>query len=350
MPETPDMVQMGELTPPGCPASRPSTTSKRIFPDRSQRVLDVKSVSSVGISLATIGVIGLRQSVQAFLGKSDTGPDDLPLYRIQVHQSGADASVHRPRRLPASANTATIMSATALMVIIPTRRSWSPIFIAGRKPDPGTARSAKQRLSVHKQPPDAAGAVPDAVEPLPAGVRHAVQRVIALLESPGSACRSANYFNTGHARKGKLDLTLQAAILFVIIIWLSTVPKVLTGEPKAAATVNGWRSIASTHFPAVRNTVMGAAPCAMRPVSSMTVFYRVQGRGSDSDEAIASRSAKSIFKAGRSYMPPANVTHDRQGNASCSLHVWKTGECDVKSSGGLIHRTILSRRVCGNLS
>ena len=45
-----------------------------------------------------------------------------------------------------------------------------------------------------------------------------------------------HYFNTQHARKGNPTWTwLAAAILFIIIIWLSTVPKVLTGEPKVSA-------------------------------------------------------------------------------------------------------------------
>ena len=38
-----------------------------------------------------------------------------------------------------------------------------------------------------------------------------------------------------HARKGNPTWTwLVAAILFVVIMWLSTVPKVLTGEPKVS--------------------------------------------------------------------------------------------------------------------
>ena len=45
-----------------------------------------------------------------------------------------------------------------------------------------------------------------------------------------------HYFNTIHARKGNPHWTwLAAAILFIVIIWLSTVPKVLTGEDKDAA-------------------------------------------------------------------------------------------------------------------
>ncbi|TIP59705.1 urate hydroxylase PuuD, partial [Mesorhizobium sp.] len=45
-----------------------------------------------------------------------------------------------------------------------------------------------------------------------------------------------HYFNTRHARKGNPTWTwLGAAVLFVAIIWLSTAPKVLTGEVKASA-------------------------------------------------------------------------------------------------------------------
>src|SRR5690606_4887071 len=69
-----------------------------------------------------------------------------------------------------------------------------------------------------------------------------------------------HYFNSVHAGKGNPHWTWGAAlVLFIVVMWLSTVPKVLTGEPKLSST--GERFVASAHFPAVRDTVMGR--CAM---------------------------------------------------------------------------------------
>ena len=53
-----------------------------------------------------------------------------------------------------------------------------------------------------------------------------------------------HYFNTMHARKGNPHWTwLAAAVLFIVIIWLSTVPKVLTGEDKLAASAQSLRRV-----------------------------------------------------------------------------------------------------------
>ena len=53
-----------------------------------------------------------------------------------------------------------------------------------------------------------------------------------------------HFFNTMHARKGNPTWTwLVAAILFIIIIWLSTVPKVLTGEREASPSARSLRGL-----------------------------------------------------------------------------------------------------------
>jgi uncharacterized membrane protein len=201
------------------------------------------------------------------------------------------------------------MSANVFMVIIPNQKIVVADLIAGRKPDPKYGKIAKQR-SVHNNylTLPVLFLMLSNHYPLAFGTQYnwVIASLVFLI---GVLIR--HYFNTGHARKGNPTWTwLAAAILFVIIIWLSTVPKVLTGEPKAAATATGEVYIASTHFPAVRNTVMGR--CAMCHASEPFydgIYHAPKGVVLDSDEAIASHAREIYLQAGRSHaMPPANVT------------------------------------------
>jgi uncharacterized membrane protein len=118
-----------------------------------------------------------------------------------------------------------------------------------------------------------------------------------------------HFFNTMHARKGKPYWTwLVAAILFIVIIWLSTVPKVLTGEPKASAAAEVF--VASAHFPAVRDTVLGrCAMCHATEPSYEGIYHAPKGVILETDAAIGEHAKEIYLQAGRSHaMPPGNVT------------------------------------------
>ena len=118
-----------------------------------------------------------------------------------------------------------------------------------------------------------------------------------------------HYFNTMHARKGNPTWTwLAAAILFIIIMWLSTVPKVLTGEPGASAASEAF--VASSHFPAVRDTVLGrCAMCHAAEPSYEGIYQAPKGVILETDAAIAEHAREIYLQAGRSHaMPPGNVT------------------------------------------
>ncbi|TIU78997.1 MAG: cysteine desulfurase, partial [Mesorhizobium sp.] len=122
-----------------------------------------------------------------------------------------------------------------------------------------------------------------------------------------------HYFNTVHARKGNPTWTwLGAAVLFMIIIWLSTVPKVLTGEPKtSAASAAAQVYIASAHFPAARDTVLGrCSMCHTEEPVYEGIYHAPKGVLLDTDERIAEHAREIYIQAGRAHaMPPANVTH-----------------------------------------
>ena len=118
-----------------------------------------------------------------------------------------------------------------------------------------------------------------------------------------------HYFNTVHARKGNPTWTwLATCILFILVIWLSTAPKVLTGEAKASAAAQVY--VASAHFPAVRDTVLGrCSMCHTAEPAYEGVYHAPKGVVLDSDAAIAEHAREIYLQAGRSHaMPPANVT------------------------------------------
>jgi uncharacterized membrane protein len=113
-----------------------------------------------------------------------------------------------------------------------------------------------------------------------------------------------------HRRTGKPHWTWAlSAILFVIIMWLSTAPSALTGETRASATAE--RFMASAHFPAVRDTVMGrCAMCHAAEPSWEGLHVAPKGVLLDTDEIIAERAHEIYLQSGRSNaMPPGNLTH-----------------------------------------
>ena len=93
----------------------------------------------------------------------------------------------RAALLHLGAFTATIMSANVFMVIIPNQKIVVADLIAGRKPDPKYGKHRQAALAA-QQLSDAAGAVPDAVEPLSAGVRHRVTTGSSPRWCSSSAC------------------------------------------------------------------------------------------------------------------------------------------------------------------
>jgi uncharacterized membrane protein len=120
-----------------------------------------------------------------------------------------------------------------------------------------------------------------------------------------------HYFNTTHARKGNPTWTwLVTALLFLIVMWLSTVPKVLTGESADAGLApSAERFITRTAFPKVRDTVLDAlfdVPCGRAGWEGMV---RAERRRARKRKHIALHAREIYLQAGRSHaMPPGNVT------------------------------------------
>jgi uncharacterized membrane protein len=275
-----------------------------------RNVLDVSVPVGILISLACLasGWIVYDLLCRWLIGKADTGLMIL-LYTIVVFMAWGLTHLFTGRAafLHLGAITATIMSANVFMVIIPNQKIVVADLIAGRKPDPKYGKIAKQR-SLHNNYLTLPVLFLMLSNHYPLAFGTQFNWVIAsLVFIIGVLIR--HYFNTMHARKGNPTWTwLAAAILFVVIIWLSTVPKALTGEPKASAEAQ--TLLASAHFPAVRDTVMGrCSMCHAAEPSYEGIYHAPKGVMLDTDQGIAEHGREIYLQAGRSHaMPPANVT------------------------------------------
>ncbi len=205
--------------------------------------------------------------------------------------------------------TATIMSANVFFIIIPNQKIVVADLIAGRTPDAKYGRIAKQRslhnnylvlpviffmLSNHY--------------PL-AFATHFNWVIASLVFLMGVTIR--HWFNTTHARKGKPTWTwLVTVILFILIIWLSTVPKVLTGETETALSPVSQKFASNAHFEAARDVVM--ARCSMCHAAEPVwdgIAFTPKSVKLETDAEIASHAREIYIQAGRSHaMPPGNIT------------------------------------------
>ena len=275
-----------------------------------RNVLDVSAGVGILISLATIvsGWIVYDLLCRSPLGKNDTLLM-LVLYGVVVFMAWGLTHLFTGRAafLHLGAITATIMSANVFMVIIPNQKIVVADLIAGRKPDPKYGKIAKQR-SLHNNYLTLPVLFLMLSNHYPLAFGTEFNWIIAsLVFMMGVLIR--HYFNSMHARKGNPTWTwLATAILFVIIIWLSTVPKALTGEPKVTASAQPL--IASAEFPKVRDTVMGrCAMCHAKEPSYEGIYHAPKGVMLDTDAGIANNAREIYLQAGRSHaMPPANVT------------------------------------------
>jgi uncharacterized membrane protein len=255
-----------------------------------------------------LGWLIYDQLCRLLLGRSDTALM-LILYAAIVFMAWGYTHLFTGRAafLHLGAFTATIMSANVFMIIIPNQKIVVADLIAGRKPDPKYGKIAKQR-SLHNNYLTLPVLFLMLSNHYPLAFATEFNWVIAsLVFIIGVVIR--HYFNTVHARKGNPTWTwLVAAILFMVIVWLSTAPSVLTGEKKASAQAE--MLIASTHFPAVRDTVLGrCSMCHAAEPSYEGIYHAPKGVMLETDAGIAEHGHEIYLQAGRSHaMPPGNVT------------------------------------------
>ena len=293
---------------------------------------NVWDVSVAWAVLASLGVLAVGWIVYDLLCRSPLANSPtllmILLYAMLVVLSWGLTHVFTGRAafLHLGALTATIMSANVFLVIIPNQKIVVADLQAGRKPDPKYGKIAKLR-STHNNYLTLPVLFLMLSNHYPLAFATEFNWIIAsLVFLIGVLIR--HFFNSEHARKGSPYWTwLVAAILFVIMMWLSTAPKVLTGEAKMSMAAE--KLVASAHFPAVRDAVAGrCGMCHTREPDFEGIRIPPRGVTFDNDAEIAEHAKEIYLNAGRSHaMPPGNITQ-MPDNERALLAAWfeETGQ------------------------
>lgn len=275
-----------------------------------RNVLDVSVPVAILISMGSLalGWVIYDQLCKSPLGRHDTALM-LLLYGVVVCVAYGYTHLFTGRAalLHLGAFTATIMSANVFLIIIPNQKIVVADLKAGRKPDPKYGRIAKQR-STHNNYLTLPVIFLMLSNHYPLAYGTEFNWVIAsLVFIIGVLIR--HYFNTMHATGAKPHWTWCAsAVLFIVIMWLSTAPSILTGQERVSARAE--TLMASGEFNTVKTTVMGR--CSMCHAAEPVwegVHRAPKGVLLDSGEAIAEHAREIYVQAGRSHaMPPGNIT------------------------------------------
>ena len=267
----------------------------------------------VGI-LTSIGTIVISYLIYDLLCKSKLGQQPtllmVLLYFILIFAAWGYTQIFTGRAafLHLGAITATIMSCNVFMVIIPNQKVVVADLIANKTPDPKYGKIAKLR-STHNNYLTLAVIFLMLSNHYPLAFGTEYNWVIAsLVFLMGVTIR--HYFNSMHARSGKPTWTWAVTIIiFLIIMWLSTVPKILNTNiskiPKSSE-----RFLESQEFENVQDIILTrCSMCHAAEPGYMGIHTAPKNVLLETKEQIA-RYARDIYlQAGRSNaMPPANVS------------------------------------------
>ncbi len=276
-------------------------------------VLDIEPWQAIGLSLASLAVGWILYDLlcKSPLGRNTWGLMAF-LYVVLIAMAWGYTQVFTGRAafLHLGAFTATIMSANVFFIIIPNQKIVVADLIAGRTPDPKYGVIAKQR-SLHNNYLTLPVIFFMLSNHYPLAFATEFNWIIAaLVFLMGVTIR--HWFNTTHARKGKPTWTwLVTVLLFIVIMWLSTVPKVLTGEEEQARLSTREQTfVANGHFEAVRDVVQGR--CSMCHAAEPVwegIARAPKNVKLETDGEIAAHAREIYLQAGRSHaMPPGNIT------------------------------------------
>ena len=280
-----------------------------------RNVLDVSAPIAILISLTSIfgGWFAYDFICKSKLGDNNTRLMIL-LYILLVALAWGFTQVFTGRAafLHLGAITATIMSANVFITIIPNQKIVVADLIAGRKPDPKYGKIAKQR-STHNNYLTLPVLFLMLSNHLPLAFGTQYNWIIAsLIFLMGVTIR--HYFNSKHARSGDPTWTwLATAVLFIVIMWLSTTPKILAGDNEELAlnyNAREERLVTAENFEVVRNTIAGrCSMCHTQEPFWEGIRTAPKGVVFEEDHQIIAYAREIYLQAGRSHaMPPGNVS------------------------------------------
>jgi uncharacterized membrane protein len=279
--------------------------------DRAKADLQLWQAILISAGSLTIGWIIYDQLCKSKLGHQPTVLMVLLFVLLVIMGWGYnEIFTGRAMMLHLGAFTATIMSGNVFFIIIPNQKIVVEDLKAGKAPDPEYGRIAKLR-STHNNYLTLPVLFLMLSNHYPLAFATEYNWIIAaLVFLMGVTIR--HYFNANHARTGNPTWTwLVTALLFIVIIWLSTASRVPAGEQaQAALTVHEQRFVADARFERVRDTVLGrCAMCHAFEPGWEGIRIAPKGVMLESDQQIASHAREIYLQAGRSHaMPPGNVT------------------------------------------
>jgi uncharacterized membrane protein len=276
-----------------------------------KHVLDLPQWGAIAISVASI-VVGWL--IYDTLCKSPVGNSTFGLMAVLFVILTAMAYIYtllftgRAAMLHMGVFTATIMTANVAAIIIPNQTIVVADLKAGRVPDAKYGKIAKQR-SLHNNYLTLPVIFFMLSSHYPLAFATQWNWLIAsLIFLEGAVIR--HWFNSRHARKGSPHWTWAAAvIIFIVIAWLSTAPK-LSDRQEEVASASAARFLAAEHFTAARDVILGR--CSMCHAAAPVyegVLQAPKNVHLDTDAAIANQAEQVAMQAGFSHaMPPGNVT------------------------------------------
>ncbi len=275
-------------------------------------VADIGIPTAVLISLASLafGWVAYDQICKSRFGNDNTRLM-LLLYVILVGMAYFYTSVFSGRAalLHLGAFTATIMSGNVFFTIMPNQRIVVADLQAGRTPDAKYGKIAKQR-STHNNYLTLPVIFLMLSNHYPLAFASEANWIIAsLVFLMGVTIR--HYFNSVHARTGNPIWTwLVTALLFIVVMWLSTAPMFRAEEPVEAQGA-ALRFAQAEGFETVQNIVTGR--CSMCHAAEPVwdgMHWPPKGVRLETEHQIAMAARQIYLQAGVTHaMPPANLSY-----------------------------------------
>ncbi|MFZ5964319.1 urate hydroxylase PuuD [Thalassococcus sp. BH17M4-6] len=287
-------------------------------------VMALAQWQAVLISLASLGFgwVVYNQLCKWFVDADQTVLM-VALFAVLVAMAYFYTSVFSGRAalLHLGAFTATIMSGNVFFIIIPNQKIVVDDLMNGRTPDAKYGKIAKQR-STHNNYLTLPVIFLMLSNHYPLAFASQYNWLIAsLVFLMGVTIR--HYFNSMHARKGEPTWTWAAtAILFLIIMWLSTAP-MFRGDDADMASGPGQRFAQAEGFDHVQDIVMGR--CSMCHAAEPFwdgILWAPKGVRLDTPGQIVANASAIYLQAGLTHaMPPANVSYIEEDERA-AIRAW----------------------------